>query len=222
MVVYEKIYFKAYTNDEYISDRNKIVQLYFILGTAELRWIFSSILKDDFDIYRFSNRKWVSTMYNVGTHRIYLSSCRVLCEQIISQEVLICTPQILMWETEHLSLHEESPWRRWKKPPQDRITQFLCLPIVAFRYIEDTYFIYCFTTGCIQMGQLPWLPKANWVRFQESIPKVKILQNSLLVLHHCTSHSQCTDQGARHKSMPKSMLKGDGCTSWPINSIASY
>ena len=29
-------------------------------------------------------------------------------------------------------------------------------------------------------------------------------------------------KGVQHKSMSKSILKGDGCTSWPINSIASY
>ena len=31
MVVYDKMYFKAYTNDLYISHKNNIVQLYFIL-----------------------------------------------------------------------------------------------------------------------------------------------------------------------------------------------
>ena len=62
MVVYKKIYFKAYTNDLYISHKNNIAQLYFILGRAELHWNFSSILKDGFDIHRFSNRKWVLTM----------------------------------------------------------------------------------------------------------------------------------------------------------------
>ena len=66
MVVYEKIYFAAYTNDLYISYKNNIAQLYFILGRAELHWNFSSILKDGFDIHRFSNRKWVSTMCSVG------------------------------------------------------------------------------------------------------------------------------------------------------------
>ena len=66
MVVYEKKYFKAYTNDLYISHKNTIVQLHFILGTAELRWDFSSMPKDGFDIYRFSNRKWVLTMCSVG------------------------------------------------------------------------------------------------------------------------------------------------------------
>ena len=60
MVVYEKIFFKAYTRDLYISHKNNIVQLYFILGRAKLRWNFSSILKDGFDIHRLSNRKWVA------------------------------------------------------------------------------------------------------------------------------------------------------------------
>ena len=35
MVVYEKICFETYTNDQYISHKNNIAQLYFILGTAE-------------------------------------------------------------------------------------------------------------------------------------------------------------------------------------------
>ena len=42
MVVYEKIYFEAYTNDQYISHKNNISQLLFILGGAELHWNFSS------------------------------------------------------------------------------------------------------------------------------------------------------------------------------------
>ena len=45
MVVYEKIYFKACTNGQYISHKNNVVQLYFILGRAELHWNFSSILR---------------------------------------------------------------------------------------------------------------------------------------------------------------------------------
>ena len=36
MVGYEKICFEAYTNDQYIWHKNSIVQLYFILGRAEL------------------------------------------------------------------------------------------------------------------------------------------------------------------------------------------
>ena len=66
MVVYEKIYFKAYTNDLYISCKNNIAQLYFILGRAELLWNFSSMLKDGSYIHRFSNRKWVLAMCSVG------------------------------------------------------------------------------------------------------------------------------------------------------------
>ena len=66
MVVYEKIYFKAYTNDLYISYKNNIAQFYFMLGRAELCWNFSSILKDGFDIHRFSNRKGILTMCSVG------------------------------------------------------------------------------------------------------------------------------------------------------------
>ena len=31
MVVYEKIYFKAYTNDQYTSHKKNIVQLYFYI-----------------------------------------------------------------------------------------------------------------------------------------------------------------------------------------------
>ena len=44
MVVYEKIYFEAYTNDWYIWHKNNIAQLYFYLGRAKLCWIFSSLL----------------------------------------------------------------------------------------------------------------------------------------------------------------------------------
>ena len=66
MAVYEKIYFKAYTNGLNISHKNNIAQLYFILGRANLHWNFSSILKDGFDIHRFSNRKWILTMCSVG------------------------------------------------------------------------------------------------------------------------------------------------------------
>ena len=66
MVVYEKIYFEAYTNDQYMWHKNNIAQLYLILGTTELHWNFSSILKDVTDIHRFSNRKWVFTMCTTG------------------------------------------------------------------------------------------------------------------------------------------------------------
>ena len=42
MVVYYKIYyFEAYTNDQYIWQKNNIAQLYFILGTTKMCWKFS-------------------------------------------------------------------------------------------------------------------------------------------------------------------------------------
>ena len=64
-VVYEKIYFEAHTNNQYIGHKNNTVQLYFIIGTAKLPWIFSSLLKDHFNFHRFSNRKWVLTMCTI-------------------------------------------------------------------------------------------------------------------------------------------------------------
>ena len=45
MMDYEKIYFKAYTNDLYISYKNNIAQLYFILGRAELLGTFPVYLR---------------------------------------------------------------------------------------------------------------------------------------------------------------------------------
>ena len=45
MVVYEKIYFEAYTHDQYIWHKNNITQLYFVLGRAKLLWNFSSWLR---------------------------------------------------------------------------------------------------------------------------------------------------------------------------------
>ena len=36
MVIYEKIYFEAYTNDQYIWHKNSIAQLNFIFWTAKL------------------------------------------------------------------------------------------------------------------------------------------------------------------------------------------
>ena len=44
----------------YVTQSNT-TQLYYLLGRADLRWIFSDILKGDFDIQRFSKRKWVLT-----------------------------------------------------------------------------------------------------------------------------------------------------------------
>ena len=58
MLVYEKIYFKAYTNDQYISHKNNIEQLYLILKITKLCWNILSTFKDCFDIHRFSNRKY--------------------------------------------------------------------------------------------------------------------------------------------------------------------
>ena len=46
--------------------KNNNTQLYFILGRSELHWNFPSIPKDCSDIHRFSDRKWVSTMWTVG------------------------------------------------------------------------------------------------------------------------------------------------------------
>ena len=62
MVVYEKIYFEAYTNDPYIWHKNNIAQFDFILGGAELCWNFSSWLRDASDIHRFP------TLHMVKTH----------------------------------------------------------------------------------------------------------------------------------------------------------
>ena len=53
MVVYEKIYFEAYTNDKYIWHKNNIVQLCSILRTAELHCNFYNWLRDAPDLYRF-------------------------------------------------------------------------------------------------------------------------------------------------------------------------
>ena len=63
MVVYEKIYFEAYTNDQYIWFKNNIALLYFILGRAELCFKFSSWLRDITDIYRFLIVHMVKTYF---------------------------------------------------------------------------------------------------------------------------------------------------------------
>ena len=63
MVIYEKKYFEAYTNDQYIWHKNNIAQLYFTLGSFELHWNFSSTPRDVRDIHRFSNRKWILNMW---------------------------------------------------------------------------------------------------------------------------------------------------------------
>ena len=53
MVVYEKIYFEAYINNQYIWHKNNVAQLYFILGRAEQYRNFFSIPMDGSDIDRF-------------------------------------------------------------------------------------------------------------------------------------------------------------------------
>ena len=68
MEVYEKIYFEAYTNDQYILHENNIVQLYFILWTLELHWSFSSSLRDAPDIYRFPVVHMVKKIYEYHGH----------------------------------------------------------------------------------------------------------------------------------------------------------
>ena len=65
MEAYEKKYFEAYTNDQYIWHKNNIAQLYFILGRVELHWNFSSAPVHP-DIHRFSNRKWILNMCSTG------------------------------------------------------------------------------------------------------------------------------------------------------------
>ena len=65
MLVYEKIYFEAYTNDQYIWNKNNIAQLYFILGRAELRWNISSWLRDASDIHRFPTLHMIKTHFQL-------------------------------------------------------------------------------------------------------------------------------------------------------------
>ena len=43
MSFYEKIYLEGFTNNKYIRHKYNTVQLYFILGRADLCWNFSSI-----------------------------------------------------------------------------------------------------------------------------------------------------------------------------------
>ena len=59
MVVYEKIYFEAYTNDQYIWDQNNTVQLYSILRIAELHWKFSSWFTDYMIFTDFHKCTWL-------------------------------------------------------------------------------------------------------------------------------------------------------------------
>ena len=78
MVVYEKIYFKAYTNDLYISHKNNFAQLYFISGRAELHWNFSSWLRDASDIHRFPALYMVKTRFLLGNLWISKPSLSIL------------------------------------------------------------------------------------------------------------------------------------------------
>ena len=54
MVVYEKKYLEAYTNDQYILLKNNTTQLYSKLGRIKLLWNFFMTPEDGFDIYRFT------------------------------------------------------------------------------------------------------------------------------------------------------------------------
>ena len=45
MLVYEKIFFEANTNDQCTSNKNNIAQLCFILHKAELHWNFPVCLR---------------------------------------------------------------------------------------------------------------------------------------------------------------------------------
>ena len=53
VVVYDTIYFEAYTSDQYILHKNNIARLYSILGRAKLCWKFTSWLRDAPNICRF-------------------------------------------------------------------------------------------------------------------------------------------------------------------------
>ena len=64
--LWENIFGSINKKNQYIHLKNNIELLYFILGRAELHWTFSSIPTDGSDIYRYSNGKWVLTMYFVG------------------------------------------------------------------------------------------------------------------------------------------------------------
>ena len=46
-----------------INSANNSAQLYFILGRTELRWNFSSILKDGSDVHRFPKVHMVETHF---------------------------------------------------------------------------------------------------------------------------------------------------------------
>ena len=73
MVVNEKIYFEAYTNDQYIWHKNNVAQLYFILG-----WKFSSWLRDAPDIYKFPTVHMVKTHFLLKNLRLSGASFSML------------------------------------------------------------------------------------------------------------------------------------------------
>ena len=53
IVVYEKKYFKAYINSQYILPKNNTEYLYLILGRTEWRWKIFSWTTDAPDIHKF-------------------------------------------------------------------------------------------------------------------------------------------------------------------------
>ena len=74
MVVYEKIYLKAYINNQNIWLKNNTAQIYFILGRASFHWNFSSLLRNatenqDFQQYAYLNfllsNLWISEPYSL-------------------------------------------------------------------------------------------------------------------------------------------------------------
>ena len=72
--------FEAYTYDQKNWNKNNTTQLdlYFILGIAELRWNFSSWFKDASDIYRFP----VVSMVKIHWH-VLLILFSTLCDKIL-------------------------------------------------------------------------------------------------------------------------------------------
>ena len=70
MVVYEKINFEAYRNDQYIWHKNIIALLYFILRRAEPHWNFCFWFRDAPDISRFSVVHMVKTHLMLENLRI--------------------------------------------------------------------------------------------------------------------------------------------------------
>ena len=61
-----------------VGGKNSTGELYIILGRADLHWDFFSKHKDDSDIHRFSNRKYVLTTCTVGNPLISGASLNIL------------------------------------------------------------------------------------------------------------------------------------------------